>query len=424
MSQPNVEDPVIDNGMKSEPVSPSNVTLKQKKQQLKVAELLTNIQSDPKAQLVAAAAATADPDTGTSSGRWTEAEDESLRLAVKEIGARNWKRVARDYLADARSDVQCLHRWQKVLRPGLVKGPWTAEEDETIRRCMSQGHTRWSEIAKQVPGRIGKQCRERWFNHLDPEIKKTEWTQEEDAKLIEGQQKLGNKWSLIAKQYLPGRPENAVKNRWNAATRRRKSGEDTPSNLKGQSKPKTPKAEKKVKKEPKSKAKKEALKQSAAESLVGLAALKSLCDVASAMQASEASYDKKSTRKRKAALEASSGSTKKKKQVTGPRSAKRKNNKDALDAAELLASGLSVPHKKSRGSSFMASRPNLPAPANISVAVAKKPGNKTATLNTADTTTPVWKSPKGTSISPPNNKTNVEKDAASALQNLLLKGSK
>jgi len=165
-----------------------------------------------------------------TAGRWTRAEDESLRLAVQHIGPRNWKRVASQFLHDKRTDVQCLHRWQKVLRPGLVKGPWTLEEDQTIVNCMKTGTVRWSEIAKKVPGRIGKQCRERWFNHLDPTIRRDEWAEDEDRKLVEGQALLGNKWSQIAKLYLPGRPENAVKNRWNAATRRRRAphiGEST-----------------------------------------------------------------------------------------------------------------------------------------------------------------------------------------------------
>lgn len=71
-----------------------------------------------------------------------------------------------------RSDVQCLHRWQKVLRPGLVKGPWTQEEDDIIIQCMEQGIVKWSEVAERIEGRIGKQCRERWYNHLDPTIRK------------------------------------------------------------------------------------------------------------------------------------------------------------------------------------------------------------------------------------------------------------
>ncbi len=49
-----------------------------------------------------------------------------------------------------------------MLRPGLVKGPWTPEEDEIITNCILNGTTKWSEIALKIPGRIGKQCRERW----------------------------------------------------------------------------------------------------------------------------------------------------------------------------------------------------------------------------------------------------------------------
>jgi hypothetical protein len=154
------------------------------------------------------------------SGRWTKDEDAKLRAAVAAVGAKNWKRISQEFLDGRRSDVQCLHRWNKVLKPGLVKGPWTQQEDEIIRSCIQEGITKWSEIAAKVPGRIGKQCRERWFNHLDPSIKKSEWSDEEDRILITAQAQMGNKWCEIAK-LLPGRSENAVKNRWNSATRRK-----------------------------------------------------------------------------------------------------------------------------------------------------------------------------------------------------------
>ncbi len=52
-------------------------------------------------------------------------QDEALRRAVALHEGKNWKEVAR--ALDGRTDVQCLHRWQKVLKPGLVKGPWTKE---------------------------------------------------------------------------------------------------------------------------------------------------------------------------------------------------------------------------------------------------------------------------------------------------------
>lgn len=151
-------------------------------------------------------------------GKWTPEEDELLYHFVPMYNEKNWHKICQH--VPGRTSVQCLHRWTKILKPGLVKGMWTPEEDEALAQWVEDnGAQKWSQCALNIEGRSGKQCRDRWFNHLCPTVKKGDWSIEEDEHLYALHQKFGCSWSKIAKE-VPSRTENSIKNRFYSTLRK------------------------------------------------------------------------------------------------------------------------------------------------------------------------------------------------------------
>ena len=150
--------------------------------------------------------------------RWSQDEDRRLVQIVSGLTSVNWNEVVLNF--PGKTVQQVSERWNKVVDPSLIKGSWTRHEDEVIIDFVQRyGNKNWTKLATLLPGRIGKQCRERWRNHLDPGNNHSPWTPEEDARLVELHAQYGNQWVKIA-QLLPGRSDNTVKNRWNSTLKK------------------------------------------------------------------------------------------------------------------------------------------------------------------------------------------------------------
>merc|ERR1712054_61332 len=111
------------------------------------------------------------------------------------------------------------------------KHAWTTEEDSLLVTLVEKyGASKWSQIAAHLEHRLGKQCRERWHNHLSPELNKRPWTEAEDEMILNCVAKMGTKWAQIVK-FVPGRTDNAIKNRWNSHMRKKQRKEQKEADI-------------------------------------------------------------------------------------------------------------------------------------------------------------------------------------------------
>lgn len=110
------------------------------------------------------------------------------------------------------------------------KKKWSEKEDKELLEIVygefGESTNQWAEIGKIMTTRSGKQCRERFHNHLRADIKHGAWTKEEDDLLWELQLKHPGQWALISKN-LEGRSASSVKNRWHMVCRKLKTYPET-----------------------------------------------------------------------------------------------------------------------------------------------------------------------------------------------------
>jgi hypothetical protein len=189
-------------------------------------------------------------------GYWSPEEDAQLTSAVANTCKTKWgKKYRTDWSAVAplvpdRTKEQCWSRWHRVLDPGVSRASrrkcyWTAAEDSKLKDAMQTHSDKdWDAVTELVPGRMKKQCYNRWKDVLDPNIGRTpgriKWSEDEDSKLKEAVQRYGGKnWDAIA-ALVPGRTRLQCYNRWHddkidrANGRTGKWSEDEDSKLKGE----------------------------------------------------------------------------------------------------------------------------------------------------------------------------------------------
>jgi myb proto-oncogene protein len=152
-------------------------------------------------------------------GNGQKTKTSTLKDAVQTHGVKKWGAIAA--LVPGRVGSQCRHRWQHVLdantdRANGRTGKWAKDEDTKLTDAVRMhGGKDWGAIAALVPGRTKKQCWSRWNEVLDANIDQANrWASDEDTKLKDAVQTLGDKDWVAISALIPGRTKKRCKNRW------------------------------------------------------------------------------------------------------------------------------------------------------------------------------------------------------------------
>ena len=147
---------------------------------------------------------------------WSTEEDITLLKCAKIYKERHWEEISKHFRT--KTALQCFSRYNRI-RPGIIKGKWTKEEDNKIIKLVGLYGKSWSKIAKDFKTRNGKQIRDRYLNVLDPSINRGKFTKEEDELLTKLYRQKGQKWAEISK-FFPARTTDMIKNRFHSSIKK------------------------------------------------------------------------------------------------------------------------------------------------------------------------------------------------------------
>ena len=147
---------------------------------------------------------------------WSQEEDNTLLKYAKLYKERHWEEISKHFRT--KTALQCFSRYNRI-RPGIIRGKWTKEEDNKISQLVGLYGKSWSKIAKKFKTRNGKQIRDRYLNVLDPSINKGKFTKEEDELLTKLYRIKGQKWAEISK-FFPNRTTDMIKNRFHSSIKK------------------------------------------------------------------------------------------------------------------------------------------------------------------------------------------------------------
>lgn len=164
----------------------------------------------------------AQPSSTGKKAQWTKEQDKQLLAMVKLHGStKSWGKIAEG--VKGRTALQCYGRYTRALNPKIKKSRWTAEEDAILRKLrLESPNLSNRDIAVHIPGRTAAQCFARWNESVNPALRHGPWSADEDALLLQLRDG-GEKWVDISKQgVLVGRAQNSLKNRYRKLMRQRK----------------------------------------------------------------------------------------------------------------------------------------------------------------------------------------------------------